>query len=128
MACKIIEDYAKEIAYKRDVENVKNMFESKGSLELAIATFKNLSEATIRKIYEEVIDEKKRWRCIFRLYKRREKNSKNLISEYKVYSKGEDRALITDGNIYRIYSNESEKKVAYYDEDYKYFKLYKEVS
>ena len=33
------------------------MFKNKGSLELAIATFKNVSEATIQKIYEEVIDE-----------------------------------------------------------------------
>ena len=63
--CKIVEDYAKEIAKdyakeiadKRDLDNVKNMFKNKGSLELAIATFKNVSEATIQKIYEEVIDE-----------------------------------------------------------------------
>ena len=52
--CKIVEDYAREIAKDYATENVKNLFENKGSLELAIATFKNVSEVTIRKIYEEV--------------------------------------------------------------------------
>lgn len=52
--CKLVDDYAKEIADKRDIANIRNMFISKGSLELAIATFKNVSEDIIRKIYEEV--------------------------------------------------------------------------
>jgi len=51
---KIIEDYANDIANERDMSNIKNLFANGGSLELAIATFKNISEETIRKIYKEV--------------------------------------------------------------------------
>lgn len=52
--CKIVEDYANEVS----LENVKNMFDNGGTLELAIATFKNISEELIRKIYEEVVGTK----------------------------------------------------------------------
>ena len=48
--CKIVEDYANEIS----TENIRNLFDNGGSLELAIATFKNIKEDVIRKIYEEV--------------------------------------------------------------------------
>ena len=45
--CKIVEDYANEVANKRDITNIENMFKNNGSLELAIATFKNASEEII---------------------------------------------------------------------------------
>lgn len=53
-------------------------------------------------------------------------NSKNLIPEYKVYPKGEDGALITDGNIYRINPDGSEELVAEYNKKHHKFKLCKE--
>lgn len=53
--CKIVEDYAKEIADKRDLDNINILIENGCSLEAIIATFKNVSEATIQKIYEEVV-------------------------------------------------------------------------
>ena len=53
--CILLDDYANEIAGKRDIANIRNMFISNGSLELAIATFRNVSEEIIRKVYEEVI-------------------------------------------------------------------------
>ncbi len=52
--CKIIDEYANEVADKRDITNITNMFMNKGSLELAIVTFQNTSEEIIRRIYEEV--------------------------------------------------------------------------
>ena len=52
--CKIVEDYATEISK----ENVRNLFNNGGSLELAIATFKNVSEDVIRKIYKEIVKNK----------------------------------------------------------------------
>lgn len=52
--CKIVEDYADE----REMVSIKNLFNNGGSLELAIATFQNISEDVIRKIYEEVMAEK----------------------------------------------------------------------
>ena len=52
--CKIVEDYANEIS----TENIRNLFSNGGSLELAIATFKNISEDVIRKIYEDVVGAK----------------------------------------------------------------------
>ena len=56
--CKIVEDYANEVANKRDITNIENMFKNNGSLELAIATFKNVSEEIICKIYEDVVGTK----------------------------------------------------------------------
>lgn len=53
--CKIVDDYAKEIAMENDIANVKNLFMGGGTLELAIVTFKSLSEEIIRKVYEEVM-------------------------------------------------------------------------
>lgn len=52
--CKIMDDYAEEVADKRDIANIRNMFVNKGSLDLAIATFDHISVEIIRKIYEEV--------------------------------------------------------------------------
>lgn len=53
--CKIVEDYANELANERDMENIRNLFNNGGSIELAIATFKSMSEENIRKIYEEIV-------------------------------------------------------------------------
>lgn len=47
------EEYAKEYAEERDITSVKLLFENGGSLKLAIATFKSLSEEVITGIYEE---------------------------------------------------------------------------
>lgn len=38
--------------------SIKNLFNNGGSLELAIATFQNISEDVIHRIYEEVMDKK----------------------------------------------------------------------
>ncbi len=43
---------------EKEVLNIKNLFNNGGSLELAIATFKDISESVIRKIYEEVMSAK----------------------------------------------------------------------
>lgn len=56
--CKIVEDYANEIEKERDLVKINNLFINGGSLELAIATFQNVSEDIICKIYEEVTAQK----------------------------------------------------------------------
>ena len=56
--CKIVEDYAKEVAMENDIANVKNLFWGGGTLELAILTFKSLSEEIIKKVHEEVMNSK----------------------------------------------------------------------
>ena len=60
--CKIVEDYAKELAdeltNETSKENIKNLFKNGGTLELAIATFENISENVIREIYEEFVSSK----------------------------------------------------------------------
>ena len=57
--CKIVEDYAKEIAkeYADEVslENAKNLFKNGCSLDMVIASFKNIPQEIIRKLYEEVM-------------------------------------------------------------------------
>lgn len=53
--CKIVDDYVNEVS----VENLRNLFNNGGSLELAIATFKNVSEEMIHKIYSEFTKTKK---------------------------------------------------------------------
>ena len=52
--CKIVEDYAKEMV----LENVKNLFENGCNLDVVIASFKNIPEELIRKLYEEVVNKK----------------------------------------------------------------------
>ena len=52
--CKIVEDYANEVA----LENVKNLFENGCNLDVVIASFKNIPQEIIRKLYEEVISTK----------------------------------------------------------------------
>lgn len=52
--CKIVEDYANSVANERELISVKKLFINGGSLELAIATFDNISEEVIRKIHAEV--------------------------------------------------------------------------
>ena len=56
--CKIVEDYAKEIADEYALENVKNLFENGCNLDVVIASFKNIPQEIIRKLYEEVISTK----------------------------------------------------------------------
>ena len=56
--CKIMEDYAKEKVDEAVLENAKNLFENGCSLDMVIASFKNISEEVIRKLYEEVIGAK----------------------------------------------------------------------
>lgn len=51
---KLIEEYACEVSK----ENLKNLFNNGGSLALAIATFQNLTEEVICKIYDEVVGER----------------------------------------------------------------------
>ena len=53
-----IEQMNMQVQQQNDMMNIKNLFINGGSLELAIATFKNISEEVIRKIYEEVVDAK----------------------------------------------------------------------
>lgn len=53
--CKIVDDYANEIADKRDVDNIKKLFRNGCSLEMVIASFTNLSEEIIKSIYDEVM-------------------------------------------------------------------------
>lgn len=52
--CKIVEDYANEMM----LESVKNLFENGCNLDMVIASFKNMPEELIRKIYEEVMGNK----------------------------------------------------------------------
>lgn len=56
--CKIVDDYANEIADKRDVDNIKKLFNNGCSLEMVIASFTNLSEDIIKSIYDEVVGNK----------------------------------------------------------------------
>ena len=52
--CKIVEDYANEVA----LENVKNLFENGCNLDVVLASFKNIPQEIIRKLYEEVMSTK----------------------------------------------------------------------
>ena len=52
--CETVEDYAKEMA----LENVKNLFENGCNLDVVIASFKNIPEELIRKLYKEVVNNK----------------------------------------------------------------------
>ena len=57
--CKIVEDYAKEIADKRDLERIRNLFiTNKASLDFVISIYEDISKEVILKIYKDVTDEK----------------------------------------------------------------------
>ena len=52
--CKIVEDYANEMM----LDSIKALFENGCNLDMAIASFKNIPEELIRKLYEEVMRNK----------------------------------------------------------------------
>ena len=60
--CKIVEDYAKEIAdeYANEVslKNARKFFEKGCSLDLVLACIENIPEEILRKLYEEVMSKK----------------------------------------------------------------------
>ena len=57
--CKIVEDYAKEYAkeYADEVslENARKFFENGCSLEMVLASIKNIPDEILRNLYEEVM-------------------------------------------------------------------------
>lgn len=57
--CKIVDDYAKELMAEEDLVKIKSLFYNGASVEMVIASFQNISEEDIRRIYEEVLLEKK---------------------------------------------------------------------
>ena len=60
--CKIVEDYAKEIAdeYANEVslKNARKFFEKGCSLDMVLACIENIPEEILRKLYEEVMSKK----------------------------------------------------------------------
>ena len=62
MMCEIVEEYAKEkvdeAVLENAKENAKNFFENGCSLEMVLASIKNIPEEVIRKLYEEVVGTK----------------------------------------------------------------------
>lgn len=52
--CKIVDDYVRE----NEIQNIKNLFENGCALDMVVASFKNISDEIIKKIYEEVVGKK----------------------------------------------------------------------
>lgn len=52
--CKIVEDYANDVANEREMISIKKLFNNGCALDVVIDSFANISEDVIRKIYEEV--------------------------------------------------------------------------
>ena len=52
--CKLVEDYANNVAIEREMISIKKLFENGCALDVVIASFATISEEVIRKVYEEV--------------------------------------------------------------------------
>ena len=56
--CKIVEDYANNAVKEAAIDSIKNLFINGCVLDAVIASFANISEDVIRKIYVEVAGSK----------------------------------------------------------------------